>query len=169
MGFAVKPNGAIHLTKAQRDWTPMNQDKSDPYDLNRFVSAQEGVFEVALAELRRGQKRSHWMWFIFPQIAGLGSSSTSRKYAVKSLDEARAYLAHPVLGPRLLHCCQAILSVQGKSAAEIMGNPDDLKLRSSMTLFSMTKGPHPEFRQVIDRYFEGQMDPRTLDLLDIES
>ena len=97
--------------------------ESDPFDLNRFVSAQESAFEVALSELRRGQKRSHWMWFIFPQLAGLGYSSASRKHAIKNLDEARAYLAHPVLGQRLLDCCRAILSVQGRSASEIMGIP----------------------------------------------
>jgi uncharacterized protein (DUF1810 family) len=146
----------------------MNQNENDPFDLNRFVSAQEGVFEVALAELRRGQKRTHWMWFIFPQHAGLGFSSTSRKYAIKSLDEARAYLAHPVLGQRLLDCCKALLSVQGRSAAEIMGYPDDLKLRSSMTLFALAGGSHSEFRQVIDRYFDGQMDPPTLELLHVK-
>jgi uncharacterized protein (DUF1810 family) len=147
----------------------MSHDENDPFDLNRFVSAQEGVFEVALAELRRGQKRSHWMWFIFPQLAGLGSSSTSKKYAIESLDEARAYLAHPVLGQRLLDSCKAILSVQGRSASEIMGYPDDLKLRSSMTLFALTEGSHPEFRQVMDRYFDGQLDPRTLELLHVRS
>jgi uncharacterized protein (DUF1810 family) len=146
----------------------MNQDESDPFDLNRFISAQEGVFDVALAELKRGQKRSHWMWFIFPQLAGLGSSSTSRKYAIKSLDEARAYLAHPDLGQRLLDCCKAILSVQRRSASEIMGYPDDLKLRSSMTLFALAEDSHPEFRQVIERYFDGQLDPRTLGLLHVQ-
>lgn len=145
----------------------MNHTESDPFDLNRFVSAQEGLFETALAELRRGEKRSHWMWFIFPQIAGLGLSSTSRKYAIRSLDEARAYLAHPVLGQRLLDCCQAILSVHGRSADEIMGCPDDLKLRSSMTLFALAGDSHSEFRQVIDRYFDGQLDRRTLELLDV--
>jgi uncharacterized protein (DUF1810 family) len=168
MVFAVQPNGAIHLTKAEWDGTPMSQNESNRFDLNRFVSAQEGVFEVALAELRRGQKRSHWMWFIFPQLAGLGYSSTSRKYAIKSLDEARAYLAHPVLGQRLLDCCRAILSVQGRSASEIMGYPDDLKLRSSITLFVLAADSHPEFRQVLDRYFGGQLDPRTLDLLHVQ-
>ncbi len=147
----------------------MSRDESDPFDLKRFVSAQEGVFEVALAELRGGQKCSHWMWFIFPQLAGLGSSSTSREYAIKSLAEARAYLAHPVLGQRLLDCCLAILTVQGRSASQIMGFPDDLKLRSSMTLFALTGDAHSEFRQVIDRYFNGRLDPRTLELLHVQS
>ena len=121
-------------------------DASDPFDLARFVSAQEGVFDVTIAELRRGQKRSHWVWFIFPQVQGLGKSLTSNKYAIRSLDEARAYLNHPVLGPRLLECCRAILSVQGKSASEIMGYPDDLKLRSSMTLFALADDSHPGYR-----------------------
>ena len=143
----------------------MSQNENDPFELNRFVSAQEAVFEVALAELKRGQKRSHWMWFIFPQLAGIGSSSMARKYALQSLEEARAYLAHPVLGERLLECCRAILSVQGRSASEIMGYPDDLKLRSAMTLFALTGEAHSEFGQVIDRYFGGQPDPRTLELL----
>ena len=143
----------------------MNQIANDSFDLNRFLSAQEGVFEVALSELKRGRKRTHWMWFIFPQLAGLGSSGTSKKYAIRTLDEARAYLAHPVLGPRLLACCQAILCVPGRSASEIMGYPDDLKLRSSMTLFALASDSHPEFRQVIDRHYDGQLDPRTLELL----
>ena len=108
------------------------------------------------------------MWFIFPQLAGLGHSSTSKKYAIKSLDEARAYLAHPVLGRRLLDCCQALLFVQRRSAAEIMGYPDDLKLRSSMTLFALAGDSHSEFRQVIDQYFDQQLDPRTLELLHVE-
>lgn len=151
--------------KLRRKCPDMSEGESDPFDLNRFVSAQDGPFEAALAELRRGHKRSHWMWFIFPQLAGLGASSTSRKYAIKSLDEARAYLAHPMLGPRLLDCCKALLSVQGRSASQIMGYPDDLKLRSSMTLFALTGDSHSEFRQVLDRYFAGQLDPRTLELL----
>ena len=143
--------------------------ESDPFNLARFVAAQEGMFEAALAELRRGRKRSHWMWFVFPQIEGLGSSSTSKKYAIRGLNEARAYLKHPVLGPRLLGCCRAILSIQGKSASEIMGYPDDLKLNSSMTLFALADDSHPEFRQVIDRYFQGQPDGRTLELLNLQS
>jgi len=144
-------------------------NESDSFNLARFVVAQEGIFEAALAELRRGRKRSHWMWFIFPQIEGLGSSSTSKKYAIRSLDEARAYLKHPVLGPRLLGCCRAILSIQGRSASEIMGYPDDLKLKSSMTLFALADDSHPEFRQVIERYFQGESDRRTLELLNLQS
>ena len=143
-------------------------EASDPFNLARFVSAQEGVFDVAVAELRRGQKRSHWMWFIFPQVQGLGNSLTSKKYAIRSLDEARAYLKHPLLGPRLLECCSAILSIQGKSASEIMGYPDDLKLRSSMTLFVLADDSHAEFRHVINQYFQGHLDGRTLELLNIE-
>jgi uncharacterized protein (DUF1810 family) len=145
--------------------SPECGSESDPFNLDRFVAAQEGVFEVALAELKRGQKRSHWMWFIFPQVEGLGNSLTSKKYAIKGLDEARAYLNHPVLGPRLLECCRAILSVQGRSASQIMGYPDDLKLRSCMTLFMVADDSHPELRQVIDRYFQGEPDRRTLELL----
>ena len=132
------------------------------FNLSRFVSAQEHIFDVALSELRRGRKESHWMWFIFPQLDGLGSSSTARKYAIRSLDEARSYLSHPILGPRLLKCCRAILSVQGKSAANIMGYPDDIKLRSSMTLFSLVAVSDSEFKEVIEKYFAGQKDPRTL-------
>jgi len=147
----------------------MSQFESHTFDLDRFVTAQEAVFEVALAELKRGQKRSHWIWFIFPQLAGLGSSSTSRKYAIKSLGEARAYLGHPVLRQRLLECCRAVLSIQGRSASDIMGYPDDLKLRSSMTLFALADDSLSEFRQVLDRYFNGQLDPRTLELLQVQS
>src|SRR5262245_14233201 len=106
------------------------------YDLDRFVDAQNGAYERALSELRAGHKRSHWMWFIFPQIAGLGSSSMAEKYAIRSAEEASAYLADPVLGSRLLRCVDAVLAIEGKSAHEIFGSPDDLKLRSSMTLFA---------------------------------
>ena len=142
---------------------------SDPFDLARFISAQEPTYATALAELRRGRKETHWMWFIFPQVDGLGSSTIARKYAIKSLDEARAYLGHSALGPRLLECCRAILSVQGKSASEIMGFPDDLKLRSSMTLFSLAAGPQEEFSKVIEKYFEGLPDPQTLRLLHVRA
>lgn len=139
----------------------------DPFDLTRFVAAQEHVYETALAELRRGEKRTHWMWFIFPQLTGLGTSPTAQKYAIQNLDEARAYLAHPVLGPRLLECCRAILAVDGKSASDIMGYPDDMKLKSSMTLFSLTTNSKSEFREVLAKYFGGARDERTLELLDL--
>ena len=142
---------------------------NDKFDLARFVSAQEGSFDVALAELQRGRKESHWMWFIFPQLIGLGGSLASRKYAIRNLDEARAYLNHPVLGPRLLKCCRAILLVRGKSVAGIMGYPDDLKLKSSMTLFSLVADSHTEFGEVIERFFSGQKDPRTLELLSVKA
>ena len=146
--------------------SPQSHDPSDRFNLLRFVSAQEQIFEVALSELRQGRKESHWMWFIFPQLAGLGRSTTAIKYGIKTLDEARAYLNHTVLGPRVLECCRAILSVQGKSASEIMGYPDDLKLRSSMTLFSLVAGSHSEFGEVISKYFGGRQDERTRELLD---
>jgi uncharacterized protein (DUF1810 family) len=137
----------------------------DPYDLNRFVEAQEDVYESALAEIRAGQKRSHWMWFVFPQIAGLGSSPISRKYAIRRLDEARAYLDHPILGLRLLDCVDAVLAIDGKSASEIFGYPDDLKLRSSATLFAAARPDCAKFQRLLERYFDGKHDPRTLSLL----
>lgn len=147
--------------------SPEQHDRADQFDLSRFVDAQEPTYDVALAELRRGRKESHWMWFIFPQIDGLGSSPTAKKYAVRSLEEARGYLNHPVLGLRLLECCRAILSVEGKSASDLFGYPDDMKLRSSMTLFLLAAGPHPEFGEVIERYFGGRQDSRTLELLNV--
>ncbi len=138
---------------------------NDPYNLNRFLAAQEKTYETALAELRRGSKETHWMWFIFPQIAGLGRSPTSEYYSIKSGDEARQYLHHPVLGPRLLECAGALLAVQERSASEIFGFPDDLKLKSSMTLFASVAESEPAFGRVLDKYFDGQRDQRTLDLL----
>jgi uncharacterized protein (DUF1810 family) len=137
----------------------------DPYDLQRFVDAQEPVLGRVRAELGRGHKESHWMWFVFPQIAGLGSSPTAREYAISSLDEARAYLAHPVLGPRLVECAELVVAVEGRSAAQIFGYPDDLKLRSSMTLFAHAARDTPVFTEVIDRFFDGKADPRTVELL----
>jgi uncharacterized protein (DUF1810 family) len=138
------------------------QEAEDPFDLSRFVFAQESVFDTALRELQRGQKTSHWMWFIFPQLEGLGRSSMAKKYAIRGLDEARAYLRHPVLGPRLLECCRAILSVEGKSASEIMGDPDDMKLKSSMTLFSLVEGAPAEFREVLLKFYGGEQDEQTV-------
>jgi uncharacterized protein (DUF1810 family) len=139
--------------------------RDDPFDLNRFVEAQGGIYDTALAELRNGKKRSHWMWFVFPQIAGLGFSPTSRMYAIKSLEEARAYLNHPVLGPRLRECAEAVLAVEGSSASAIFGYPDDMKLKSSMTLFACVEGSDPVFARVLDKYFDGEQDSKTLQLL----
>jgi uncharacterized protein (DUF1810 family) len=144
----------------------MNTNTSnDPYDLNRFVQAQLGVYETALAEIRAGRKRSHWMWFIFPQFAGLGFSATSRHFAIRSREEADAYVAHPVLGTRLRACAEAVLAVEGRSAREIFGSPDDVKLRSSVTLFAAVSPEGSVFHQVLDRYFGGRPDARTLELL----
>jgi len=139
----------------------------DPFDLNRFISAQQRSYDSALAELRNGQKRSHWMWFIFPQIVGLGRSSTAQHYAIKSLEEARQYLNHPLLGPRLLECSEAVAAVEGRSVAAIFGYPDDLKLRSSMTLFApVVEDPHSIFNQILDKYFQGEPDVQTLQILE---
>ena len=138
----------------------------DVYDLERFLAAQERVYEQALAETKRGLKQSHWMWFVFPQIAGLGHSDTARRYAVKSLEEANAYLAHPVLGKRLVEIANALLTHKTKTALEIFGHPDDLKLKSCMTLFHRAVGDaNSVFKQVLDTYFDGKEDAATLDIL----
>ena len=136
----------------------------DPHDLARFVHAQAGDYEQALAEVRAGRKRSHWMWYIFPQFAGLGFSSMAQRYAIRSLDEARAYLAHPVLGARLAACAEAALGVEGRSAAEVFGSPDDMKLRSSATLFAAITPPDSVFAQLLDKYYRGERDERTIAL-----
>jgi uncharacterized protein (DUF1810 family) len=141
----------------------------DPYDLNRFISAQEGVYDRALAELREGLKRTHWMWFIFPQIDGLGHSPTTRLYSIKSLDEARQYLGHPVLGARLVESTEAVLAVSGLSASDIFGHPDDWKLQSSMTLFALVSEPGSIFERVLEKYYQGKRDARTLQILGIRS
>src|SRR5262245_55412111 len=138
---------------------------SDPYRLQRFLDAQESIFDNVCSELRAGRKVSHWMWFIFPQLAGLGSSLLSLKYAITSLDEARAYVEHPVLGPRLRHCADLALSVDGLSARQIFGNPDDLKFRSSMTLFSRATTHNAIFIAALRKYFAGHEDPLTIELL----
>jgi uncharacterized protein (DUF1810 family) len=137
----------------------------DPYDLGRFVAAQAGAYAAALAELRAGRKRSHWMWFVFPQLAGLGSSAMARRYAIADVAEARAYLEHPVLGPRLVECAEALLAAEGRSARVIMGSPDDLKLRSCATLFARVAPPGSAFERLIDRYYGGEEDAATLRLL----
>jgi uncharacterized protein (DUF1810 family) len=141
------------------------RDPADPWDLNRFVQAQNGVYERALAELSAGQKRTHWMWFIFPQIDGLGFSSTTRFYAIKSVEEAHLYLDHPRLGSRLRACVEAILSVQGRSAGEIFPYPDNLKLKSSLTLFAAVAEPASVFDHALERFFDGERDIRTLEIL----
>lgn len=135
---------------------------AEPYDLDRFVAAQDGVHEQALAELRAGEKRSHWMWFIFPQVAGLGSSPMARRYAVGSLGEARAYLGHPLLGARLRACTDAVNAVTGRSARSIFGTPDDMKFHSSMTLFARAAPEARLFSEALARYFGGEPDALTL-------
>ncbi len=135
----------------------------DPYDLKRFVAAQDaaGTYPQAVAELRRGRKTSHWMWFVFPQIAGLGHSQVSRTFAISSLDEARAYLAHPVLGPRLIECAAIVAATPDRTAEQVFGGVDALKLRSCVTLFHRADPGEPAFTAVLDRYFDGQPDPAT--------
>jgi uncharacterized protein (DUF1810 family) len=137
----------------------------DPFDLARFIDAQHTDYSQALAEIRAGHKQSHWMWYIFPQYAGLGSSSMSRRYAIKSLAEAEAYLNHPQLGPRLVECAESTASLQEQSATNVFGSPDDLKLRSSATLFAHVSPPGSVFHRLLDKFFAGTPDPRTLELI----
>jgi uncharacterized protein (DUF1810 family) len=144
-------------------------DADDPYNLDRFLGAQEDDYEQALSEINSGQKRSHWMWYIFPQIHGLGFSSTSQRYAIKSIGEARAYLDHQILGPRLLECAEAVLGVERRSATEIFGSPDDLKLRSCATLFASVSSPGSAFERLLEKYYRGRRDGKTLQLLGIDS
>ena len=138
---------------------------SDPFDLQRFVDAQDRVYARVVAELRSGRKTSHWMWFVFPQVAGLGSSPMAQQYAIGTPDEARAYLEHPVLGARLLKCTQLLLDVKGRDIRDVLGYPDDLKFRSSMTLFAAIEGAPPIFNVALQQYFAGQPDARTLETL----
>lgn len=134
-------------------------------DLKRFLEAQEDDYATALAEIKAGRKQSHWMWYIFPQIAGLGFSSTSKFYAIKDSDEATSYLAHPVLGKRLVEISNALLEIEGKTANQIFGSPDDMKLKSSMTLFGALENTDSVFQKVLDKYFKGEKDQRTLGLI----
>ena len=136
----------------------------DPFELERFVAAQEGVFEGVRRELGRGAKTGHWMWFVFPQLRGLARSAMSERYGIASAEEARAYWAHAVLGPRLRECCELLLRVEGRTVEEIFGFPDDLKLRSSMTLFARATG-EGVFREVLGRYFGGEEDGVTVGML----
>ncbi|MFV1968885.1 MAG: DUF1810 domain-containing protein, partial [Pirellulaceae bacterium] len=150
--------------KMQSSHNGANSD--DPFDLGRFVAAQENSYDCALTEIRNGQKRTHWMWYIYPQIHGLGHSSTSQRYGITSADEADAYLSHPVLGPRLVTMCEAALEVEGPSATEIFGRPDDMKLRSCATLFEYVSGEDSVFKRLLLKYFSGKRDSMTLQLLD---
>jgi uncharacterized protein (DUF1810 family) len=138
---------------------------ADDYDLDRFLQAQASTYDRALAEIRAGRKRTHWMWYVFPQCAGLGVSPTSQRYAIRSIAEAEAYLRHPVLGPRLVECCEAVVAIEGRSAAEVFGSPDNLKLRSCATLFAAVSPPGSVFERVLARFFNGEPDPATLRLI----
>jgi uncharacterized protein (DUF1810 family) len=150
MADAIEPGGA-----------------GDQHNLNRFVQAQAGDYNQALSEIRKGRKRSHWMWYIFPQLDGLGFSSTSKRYSIKSVAEAEAYVAHPILGPRLMECAEAVLRVEGRSALEIFGSPDDVKLKSCATLFARVSPPGSVFDQLLEKYYRGERDSKTLHLLGI--
>ncbi|MGO9282408.1 MAG: DUF1810 domain-containing protein [Mycobacterium sp.] len=141
------------------------ESASDRFDLQRFVDAQARVYPDVLDELRAGRKRSHWIWFIFPQVDGLGSSPTTARYAISSLEEARAYLRHDVLGPRLHECTRLVNAVQGRSIGEIFGSPDDLKVRSSMTLFARATQDNEDFVELLARYYGGEEDPLTWERL----
>jgi uncharacterized protein (DUF1810 family) len=137
----------------------------DPFDLQRFVDAQDRVYDQVLAELRAGAKRSHWIWFIFPQLAALGSSSTAKLFGIGSLSEAQAYLEHPVLGSRLHECARLVAAIEGRSVDDIFGQPDNLKVRSSMTLFARASDDNADFLAVLDKFYGGEQDARTNALL----
>jgi uncharacterized protein (DUF1810 family) len=138
----------------------------DPHNLDRFVRAQRNDFDQALSEITSGKKRTHWMWYIFPQLDGLAFSSTAKRYAIKSIGEAKAYLDHPTLGPRLLECAEAAMRVDGRSATEIFGSPDDLKLRSCATLFACVSPRGSVFERLLEKYYGGERDRKTLRLLE---
>lgn len=144
----------------------MSDHNSDKYELSRFVASQELHYSVALQELIQGKKESHWMWFIFPQIAGIGYSQIARHYAISSTSEASAYLMNPVLGQRLLECCEAVLAIESKTALEIFGSPDDMKLHACATLFSYVVPAGSIFHQIIDKYFAGKKHMKTISCLE---
>ena len=146
------------LTNAQR--------KHDPHDLRRFVDVQSSVHDLALAEIRSGRKTSHWMWYVFPQYDGLGTGPKSREFAIESIAEATAYLRHDVLGPRLVECAESLLATEGRSAHEIFDSPDDMKLRSCATLFARVSPAGSAFHRLLDRFFGGEADSRTLELIE---
>jgi len=142
------------------------RNTNDPHNLARFLVAQTGDYEIALGEVRAGQKRSHWIWYIFPQLDGLGFSEMARRYGIKSRAEAEAYIAHPVLGPRLVAICEAAIAVDGRTAHEIFSSPDDMKLKSCVTLFAAISPPGSVFERVLAKYFRGERDSQTLRLLE---
>ena len=142
-----------------------DESRDDPFDPNRFLSAQENDYEQALAEIRAGRKRTHWIWYIFPQLDGLGFSSTARHYAIRDAKEARAYLRHPVLGARLLECAEAAVGIEDRSAGEIFGATDSMKLRSCATLFASVSPTGSIFERLLDKYYEGSPDEKTRALL----
>jgi uncharacterized protein (DUF1810 family) len=142
-----------------------SKDQGDRFNLARFVSAQENSYDTALSEVRQGRKRSHWMWYIFPQLRGLGRSSTAQFYGITGAEEARAYLSHEVLGPRLIAVCEAALAVEDRSVTEIFGKPDDMKLRSCVSLFAHVSSQDSVFHKILDKYFGGKLDPLTIELL----
>ena len=145
-----------------------NGDRShreDPFDLDRFLNVQYTDYEIALSELRNGHKLSHWMWYIFPQIDGLGFSATTKRYSIKSRKEAEAYLTHPILGARLQECAEAVLAVEGRSIAQILGSPDDLKLQSCATLFDSVSAPGSVFDRILEKYYDGKRDTKTMQIL----
>ncbi|BCZ24424.1 DUF1810 domain-containing protein [Mycobacterium senriense] len=141
------------------------ESAGDPFGLKRFVDAQEPVYGDVVAELRAGRKRSHWMWFVFPQLRGLGGSAMAVRFGIASLEEAGAYLDHELLGPRLRECSRLVTAVQGRSIGQIFGSPDDLKLCSSMTLFARATDDNQDFVAVLDKYYDGRLDPLTLERL----
>jgi uncharacterized protein (DUF1810 family) len=143
----------------------VNHPNDDPYDLERFITAQESDYDTAIEELQRGAKRSHWIWYVFPQVAGLGSSMMAERYAIQSREEGAAYLAHPILGARLAECASVLLQHTGKTAEDVMGYPDSLKLKSSMTLFAELSATDSVFQKVLNHYFSGAGDVRTTEYL----
>jgi uncharacterized protein (DUF1810 family) len=158
----------VGCLRAGMDYTPFRASPAAPmpFDLDRFVRAQDADYDQALSEIREGRKRTHWMWYIFPQLEGLGSSRTAVHYAISGLAEAKAYLAHPVLGSRLVTCAEAVLRHEDLTASAIFGYPDDMKLRSSATLFAGVSSPGSVFHRIIEQFFGGQADEQTLHLLE---
>ncbi|BCI53397.1 hypothetical protein NIIDNTM18_26750 [Mycolicibacterium litorale] len=143
----------------------MTSTANDPHDLQRFVDAQDPLYDTVIGELREGRKRSHWMWFVFPQLRGLGRSPTAQHFGIASREEAVAYLAHDLLGPRLRECTRLVLAIEGRSIREVFGSPDDLKLRSSMTLFARCTDDNAEFLDVLARFYGGEQDQATVERL----